>query len=255
MSYSCIDIERVRERLDRYLHSNDYASAERHLKYWLDEARAGSDVRAELFMLNELMGLYRKTGRKGEALDCCNMALDIVDGGDVIGSITSATTYINVATVYKAFGLADRAVPLFERAKDIYEASLDKGDARLGGLYNNMGLALADVGRFDEAEHFYRKAIGVMERIDGGEGEVAITYLNLATLTEKKQGLVDGDEEIMAYLDIAEGLLEGQTVRDGYYAFICEKCASVFGYYGRFIYEKTLYDRANEIYKREGKRG
>ena len=61
-------------------------------------------------------------------------------------------------------------------------------------------------------------------------------------------GLVDGDEIIRSYLDIAEGLLENCKIRDGYYAFVCEKCASVFGYYGRFLYEKSLYDRAQSIY-------
>lgn len=251
MSNGCISIERVLERLDAYLHANDYSAAERHLKYWLDEARSVYDTRAELFMLNELMGLYRKTGRRDEALDCASIALAIVDSDGIVGSVTAATTYINVATVYKAFELSDKAIHLFEQAKDIYERSLDKGDARLGGLYNNMGLALTDLARFDEAESFYRKAIGVMESVDNGAGEVAITYLNLATMTEKKRGLVDGDEQIRAYLDIAESLLESHTRRDGYYAFVCEKCASVFGYYGRFVYEKTLYDRSRDIYEKE----
>ena len=80
------------------------------------------------------------------------------------------------------------------------------------------------------------------------DGEVAITYLNLATAAEREYGLVEGDEIIRSYLDIAENLLEHCKIRDGYYAFVCEKCASVFGYYGRFLYEKSLYDRAQKIY-------
>ena len=39
---------------------------------------------------------------------------------------------------------------------------------------------------------------------------------------------------------------------DGYYAFVCEKCASVFGYYGRFVYEGELLERARRIYESEG---
>ena len=117
-----------------------------------------------------------------------------------------------------------------------------------------MALTLTDLSRFDEAEDTYKKAIKIVEKLTDREGEMAISYLNLANLIEKKKGLVDGDEQIRAYLDIAENLLDKHTRRDGYYAFVCEKCASVFGYYGRFLYEKTLRDRAREIYEREGRR-
>lgn len=244
-------LDRIIEKLDTYLHANDYSGAERHLKYWLDESRMTCDSRAELMMLNELMGLYRKTGRRDEAIESAESALKIVEGADAAGEITQATTYINAATVYKAFSLADKAMPLFFNAQNIYERELEKSDARLGGLYNNMALALVDLCRFDEAEALYKKAIRVMESMPDREGEVAISYLNLATLTEKKCGLVDGDEQIREYLDIAEALLEKHQNRDGYYAFVCEKCASVFGYYGRFLFEKVLADRAREIYERE----
>ena len=36
--------------------------------------------------------------------------------------------------------------------------------------------------------------------------------------------------------------------RNGYYAFVCEKCAPVFGYYGYFLTERELKRRAREIY-------
>ena len=255
MANACISTDRILEKLDAHLHANNYLSAERHLKYWLEESRMVRDVRTELFLLNELMGLYRKTGRQNEAIECAEGALGIADNGEMPCSVTCATTYINAATVYKAFALADKAVPLFFKAREIYERELDKGDARLGGLYNNMALALVDLDRFDEAEGLYKRAIEVMRSIPDREGEVAITYLNLATMTEKKLGLVDGDEQIREYLDVAEDLLEKHKDRDGYYAFVCEKCASVFGYYGRFVYEKTLAERAREIYERERRGG
>ena len=45
-------------------------------------------------------------------------------------------------------------------------------------------------------------------------------------------------------------ILDDYENRDGYYAFVCEKCASVFGYYGHFFYEKELKERAKAIYER-----
>ena len=250
MANGSICIERVLEKLDAYLHANDYLSAERHLVYWLDEAKLMRDRRAELFLFNELMGLYRKLGKRDEAIEFATRALSLACEGGA-GEITVATTYINAATVYKAFSMPERSLPLFSKAKEIYERELDVCDVRIGGLYNNMGLAFADLSLFADAEECYNKAISVMENIPDREGEIAITYLNLATMVEKKHGLVDGDEQIREYLDRAESLLDQHTVRDGYYAFVCDKCATVFGYYGRFVYEKKLAERAREIYERE----
>lgn len=243
------DTDRILTRLDEYLNKNDYASAERHLLYWLSEAERGRDVRMELLVRNELMGLYRKLGREREALECVSAALALIEANGVSGQVGAATTYLNCATVYKAFGRAEESLPLFERAREVYERELDPTDSRLGGLYNNMALTLVDLRRFSEANALYRHAISVMESSDGGALEVAITYLNMASAAEAERGLEESESTVQSYLDIAERLLEEHTKRDGYYAFVCEKCASVFGYYGRFFYENELKERAKRIYE------
>ena len=244
----CISIERILAKLDEYLNKNDYVSAERHLKYWLTEAVNNNDCRTELLVRNELMGLYRKLGRKNEALECVSEALSKIEMLGIGHQVGAATTFLNCATVYKAFGRAEESIPLFERAQAVYEKELDATDSRLGGLYNNMALSLVDLGRYSEADSLYKKAISVMEKTKNGALEVAITYLNMASAAEAELGLLDADETIQSYLDKAQALLDGHIERDGYYAFVCEKCASVFGYYGRFIYESDLIERSRRIY-------
>ena len=246
----CISIERIISKLDEHLHKHDYDSAERHLKYWLSETLAANDGRAELVIRNELMGLYRKLGREEEAISAANAAMDKIAAMGVADQVGAATSYLNAATVYKAFGRADEAIGIFERARTIYERELSPTDERLGGLYNNMALALVDLGRFSEARELYQKAISVMERVEGGAPEVAITYLNMASAAESELGLEEADGMIQKYLDVAESLLEGHTERDGNYAFVCEKCASVFDYYGRFVYAAEIAERARRIYER-----
>ena len=244
-----ISIDRILGKLDEYLHANDYASAERHLSYWLSEARAEGDGRAEMLVQNERMGIYRKLGRKDEALSVVREALARIDELDISHQVGAATTYLNAATVYCAFGLASEGISLFTRARAIYEAELPENDRRLGGLYNNMGLTLVELCRFDEAKELYGKALSLMLSVERGEAEAAITLLNLASAAERELGLLDADEQISAYLDRAEELLESVEVRDGAYAFALEKCATVFGYYGRFFYENELKERAREIYE------
>ena len=242
-----INVERILEKLDEHLSRNDYASAERHLIYWLEE---GKGSREEIPLLNELMGLYRKQGMEDAAMKTAESALEKIILYGMEASVAAATTYLNSATVFKAFGKAERALPLFERAKAIYEKNLEKEDAKLGGLYNNMALALVDLCRFSEAMEYYNKAISVMEKQETGALEVAITYLNMASAIEEEKGLLEGDGEIQAFVEKAEELLDTYTERDGYYAFVCEKCATVFGYYGHFFFENELKERAKEIYER-----
>ena len=249
MANGCISIDRILSRLDEYLHKNDYASAERHLLYWLGEAVNNNDVRTELLVRNELMGLYRKLSREREALECVAAALDKIEKEKISHQVGAATTFLNAATVYKAFGRREQSLALFLRAKEVYERELDVTDARLGGLYNNMALTLVDLGRFREAYELYEKAIKVMKNAPNGALEVAITYLNMATAAERELGLLMADERIQKLLDAAEELLDKYEVRDGYYAFVCEKCASVFSYYGRFVFDAELRERSRRIYE------
>ena len=237
------------KELDSFLHKNDYESAEAYLLRRLNKAEATQDFKTEILIRNELMGLYRKCGKREKALDSVNAAIKLIESNNLQNQVGSATTFLNCATVYKAFGMADFSLPLFLRAKDIYERELSSNDSRLGGLYNNMGLTLVDLKRYREANELYQKAINIMKTAQNGALEVAITYLNMASCAEAELGLSEADETISMYLKKAEELLEGHKNRDGYYAFVCEKCASVFGYYGYFAYEKELSERARRIYE------
>ena len=88
-----------------------------------------------------------------------------------------------------------------------------------------------------------------MSQSKDGAPEMAITYLNMASAVEAELGLEEANERICALLEQAERLLEAHEKRDGYYAFVCEKCASVFSYYGYFYYANELTDRARRIYE------
>ena len=249
MANGRISIDRILSRLDEFLHKNDYASAERHLLYWLSEAANNKDTHTELFVRNELMGLYRKLSREREALECARAALDTIEREKISHQVGAATTFLNAATVYKAFGRAEESLPLFVCAREVYEKELERDDGRLGGLYNNMALTLVDLGRFDEANELYAKAVEVMKKTQNGALEVAITYLNMASAAERELGLLVADERIQELLDVAEELIDRHEPKDGYYAFVCEKCASVFSYYGRFVFDAELRERARRIYE------
>ena len=246
----CVPIERILKKLDEHLSRNDSDSGIRLLKYWIFEARIGKDERGELSLLNELMGIYRTSGDKEKAYLHAEEALSLAHKSEYRESITGATVSLNAATVYKAFGDPNRALSLYEQTLSIYRKYLKKDDYRFGSLYNNMGLVLLDLKNYARANEFFKNALSSMEMIEDTEGEQAITYLNIADLTASLLGTEKGEKEINICLDKAENLLESAKKRDGKYAFICDKCASVFGYYGRFLYEDILKKRAKDIYER-----
>lgn len=243
-----IPVGRILDRLDVYFSRKDFDAAERHLRYWLSEADTCHDMRGKLTLLNEAIGFYRKTEKASECLEAINAALSLAASMEPEQPVTYGTTLVNAATGYKAFGMAEESLPLYLRARTIYEASLSADDGRLGGLYNNMALTLTELEAFREAENLFKKAIEVMGKQENGALEIAITYLNLCDLIAAKSSMEDGMDEIDRYLSEAEKLLDtGSLPRDSYYAFVCEKCAPVFGYYGYFATEQELYRRAEEI--------
>ena len=242
--------ERILSKLDLLLKANDYQEGKRLLQYWLSEAEQTGDDAGILLMQNELMGLCRKLGEGEQALAFAQNALLQTKKMGIADNIGAATTYLNSATVYKAFGMAQDGIPLFEKAQKIYEQNLASNDTRLAGLYNNMALALVDLCRFDEAKELYQKALFVLSMSPSTEPEQAITYLNIASAAEAEYGLDGGKTIILENLNAAKNLLDTcQNQTDGNYAFVCEKCASVFGYYGYTDYALQLKDRCRRIYE------
>ena len=125
---------------------------------------------------------------------------------------------------------------------------------------------------FEEALTLYEKAAKVMAGVTDGELEQAITYLNMADTVEAKAGMEEGESRIYALLDRAEELLETkgeeflgrderllsdraalrmlgreEKARLGYYAFVCEKCAPTFAYYGYFLSADHFRETADRI--------
>lgn len=239
-----IPITRILNRLDSYFAGNDIPAAERHLDYWRSEAESTGDKNGLLTILNEQMGLYRKAGDREKALACAEETVRLAEALCLNETVAGATFRINSATVHTAFGETGLALEYFREARTVYERELSANDVRLGSLYNNYATALNDAGQTEAAMDLYRMALRVMAQTPHGEGERAVTLLNMADAAEPT-----APAEAEAYLLQAEQLLESPDLpHDGRYAFICEKCAPVFARYGHLEYGEKLRKRAETIY-------
>lgn len=243
-----IPMDRIITKMDSYLDKKDYNGAISHLEYWRNEADNINDKRGKFSVCNELMGCYRKTGEKDKAIERAEEAMALLELLEIDGA-SAGTCYVNSATVYCAFGEKSRSLSLFEKAEEEYKKAGNASNFMIAGLYNNMGLVLVDLKRFGEAYRCYQRAIEVLG--DNGQLEKAITMLNMADAAEAEHGLEKAEKKIDQYLENASKLLDDESVpRDGYYAFVCEKCASVFDYHGWFMYAADLNERAKTIYER-----
>jgi tetratricopeptide (TPR) repeat protein len=237
--------------MNEYMSRRDYDGAERHLLYWLEEAKLGQDERGQLMLRNELVGHYRKVGNREKAMENAEEALRLIDVLEFDGTISSGTTYVNSATACNAFGDNERSLRLFEKAKAVYESAPGVQPALMGGLYNNMALTCAALGKYKEAMALYQQASEAMSRVESGELEQAITCLNMADTLEKMSGMEQNENRIYELLDQAYDLLkESHGADEGYYAFVLEKCAPTFAYFGYFMAAEELEQKAAEIYAR-----
>ncbi len=246
---SPIPLKRILERLDVLTAKKDYAQAAHFLEYWRSEARLAGDGRGEFTILNEEMGVYRKAENREKAMECAGQTLALIADIGNEGTISAGTAYVNAGTVYEFCGETRKALDCFRKAQEIYERELSAHDKRLASLYNNMALSLTAAGEYERAFAYYKLALEGMEEQRYGELERAITYLNMANAAEAAEGPEEAEEEISEYLGRAEALLMEKTLpKNGYYAFVCEKCLPTFSYYGWFQTAQDLKSAAESIY-------
>ena len=246
-----IPIGRIIDKLDILFAHNQMDEAGDVLRYWEQEARALNDSKGLLEILSEELGYYRKVGDKTRGLHAVDEALNMLECSCNESSVNNATIYLNAATTMKAFGKAEEALPYYEKAKEAYERLLQSDDYRLAGLYNNFATALKDLERYDEARENYMRAIKILEAKDDVYGEIAVSYVNLAHLeydAAYSRG-EDAEEKVDECLEKAYKCLDDPNIRrDGNYAYICEKCAPAYGFFGYFMQKAELEKRANDIY-------
>ena len=235
------------EEDDRLIAMDAAKEAGEHLERCLKQFEAAGDWGAQITILNEMMGFYRNQGEEQKGLESVKKGIALVQEHRMADSTSGGTTFLNAATTLKAFGRAKEALPYYEQTMRAYGQSLDPGDYRFGGLFNNMALAFEDLGEYPRAEAYYRKAMDIMERLKPGSIlEIAVTWVNLAVLYEKW----GHEDEIDGCLQKAiEGFRSEEVLRDGYYAFNCRKCADTFGHFGYFRIRQELSRAAEEIYE------
>ena len=243
-----MDVPGAIRALDALYAAGRESEAQSFLEAKRAEAAALGDWRAELAMISELLGQYRRSMDAEKGLAAVDDALAIIKTRGMGRTVSGATVLLNAATTLGCFGEHEDALPVFRHVSRIYSDNLDPGDSRFAGLYNTMAQSLVAVGDTEGAESMFRAAIAIMEKLPGGQNEIAVTMCSMAEMFDAAD---PEDARIADCLEQAWAALDDPALpRDGYYAFMASKCLPVFDRLGFFLYAADLKERIGEIHAR-----
>ena len=172
----------------------------------LDEGRAGFRNKSLcLMMCNEMEGLYRNTGRVAQAVDMADMALSLIAGMGLDGSIHHGTTLLNAATARRMAGDVEKALSQYREAEAIFK-NLGKTDGyEMASLYNN-------ISQIYQEQEEHEKALELIKKMENSEAEVATTHVNRALSLMALGRLDEADEELkesLTFYASPEGVQSG----------------------------------------------
>ena len=241
-----LDIRAIIAQLDGFFAVEDLKGAEDFLNTALERSIEIGDKTGQLSILSELMGFHRRTADKAAAMRASEDGIALIFELGIGKSVSGATVLLNAATTLSAYGESERAIGYFCEVMRVYADNLDLSDYRFAGLYNNMGTAYSNLSDVENALKYYGAALSIMEKTDN-RMEVAVTNVNIAELYGNMQ-TEDACEAVDRYVQAALFELERASVRDGYYAFTCRKCAPTLDRLGYFKDARILNERADRIY-------
>ena len=170
------------EELDSYFEKNQVEKIDGFLTASLEQAKEEEDYAAYISICNEMIGFYRSVSAFQKAYVAAEDVLLLMEELQMENTEHFATTLLNAATAYRAAGDYATALRYYRQALQIYSGVLPPEDYRYAGLYNNMSILLEKTEENEEAIACARKALAIIEKLEGGEMETATTLTNLALL-------------------------------------------------------------------------
>ena len=147
-----IDIQRFLSRIDSCFNRNDMKGARECIRFWENEARQANDDRGLLTVLNEAVGYYRRTQKKGKAMSAMRESLSLVEKLGLTRTLSGSTIYINAATTLSFFGSEEEGLELYDEAAQCFIAENKTETYEYAALLNNKAGTLNALKRYDEAE-------------------------------------------------------------------------------------------------------
>jgi len=200
-----MEIIEIQQSLDYLYSQGESEKAYSLLLEQLNEAMKNQRDDIVLFLLSELIGYYRVTAQFELGNQIAMQAIKILMSHQLENSIPAATTYLNIATLYRAQGQYQNSLKMYQQCEQIYQEQLNEKDERYASFYNNVSLLYQEMGDFHKALDYELKALSIIERLKNCEIEEAITYANLSQMyfsTHENQKAIDCINKSIALFEL-----------------------------------------------------
>ena len=234
-----MDICLIQKQLDEYYVHHDLDGAYAFMIKHIEQAISYHQDDVLLFLLNELIGYYRAVSLFDEGETIIHKVLAILEMLGIQDSLDGATTYLNIATFYRAKGDYPLALEYYNKTEKIYQYYLNPLDERYCGFYNNISLLYQEMGDYSRALQLSYQALNIVLKLPHCQSEQAITYTNLAHIYLALNDLNHAKECLTHALNLFDQ-------EDSHYFSVLSALAHL--YYLKHDYEKSLsyYDQAIE---------
>ena len=236
-----MNIQEILAHYDAMFGKNSLSDIEVYLYKNIEQAKVQSETSVLFTLLNEMIGFCRDTTQKEKALKYCDELLDLLDTMNLKGSVEYATSLLNIANAYRAFGLLEESIQFFENVEHIYNQKLNKNDFGYANLYNNWALAYQEIKDYEMAKDTLLKALTVVDSYEEAKIQQATTRTNLAA-TLLQMNHEEAYQEAMGHLKKALEIHEQYEEQDFHYGATLVAMGDAYNY-------KCDYENASKYYK------
>lgn len=248
-----MDLEKILSDYDNMFGKNSLEEIEHYLVVKVSQARVESEMGILVTLLNEMIGFYRDTTQKEKALQRCEQLQSALKEMKLEGRIDYATSLLNVANAYRAFGLFEESLHLYHIVEDTFAGQVAPADFMYASLYNNWSLLYQEMEDYEAARDMLEKALTIVECYEDAVIPQATTKTNLAA-TLLQIGTREAHREAVSYLKEALKVFEKDGGKDFHYGAALVAMGDAYSFQKKFEKAVSYYKKGlEEIEKHVGR--
>ena len=240
-----MEISKVLAEYDAMFGTVGLDKIEEFLVMKLKEAEEEQDFASMFTLLNESIGFYRDTTQKEKSLHDCEVLKNLLEQMKLEGRVEYATSLLNIANAYRAFGMHEESLNLHEEVEKTYKKYLDSKDFSYASLYNNWSLLYQEMGDFKSAKEKLKKALSIVDLYPEAMIPQATTRTNLA-VTLLQLGTKEDYRDAISYLEEALEVFEKEGGKDFHYGAALVAMGDAKAYIQSFKEAAQYYKRGME---------
>ena len=248
-----MNLEKILAQYDAMFGQNSLEDIEFFLVETIAEAKEKSEYGIVVTLLNEIIGFCRDTTQKDKALQYCDELQEVLKLMKLEGRIDYATSLLNVANAYRAFGLFEESLDLYHTVEETYKKQVAPNDFMYASLYNNWSLLYQEMEDYVGARDMLLKALAIADSYEEAVIPQATTRANLAA-TLLQIGTDEAYEQAIIYLKEALAVHEKDGGGDFHYGAVLVAMGDAYSFKRDYVNAATYYEKGlAEIEKHVGR--